>query len=62
MAALLDKFRVDYKDLIAITDLHKAPEDSTRAWFDGLVRPFILRNELTGTWLELICFQQKKPN
>lgn len=48
MAALLNKFRIDYSDLIVITDLNKPPKESTRNWFDGLIRPFIRREELSG--------------
>ncbi len=48
MAALLDKFRINYADLVVITDLNKTPKESTKVWFDGLVRPFIRREELSG--------------
>jgi solute carrier family 12 sodium/potassium/chloride transporter 2 len=48
MAALLNKFRINYADLVLITDLNKPPKESTKTWFDGLVRPFIRREELTG--------------
>ncbi|XP_046634344.1 bumetanide-sensitive sodium-(potassium)-chloride cotransporter-like isoform X2 [Daphnia pulicaria] len=47
MAALLNKFRINYADLVVITDLNKPPKESTKTWFDGLVRPFIRREELT---------------
>jgi solute carrier family 12 sodium/potassium/chloride transporter 2 len=49
MAALLNKFRINYADLVVITDLNKPQKESTKTWFDGLVRPFIRREELTGT-------------
>lgn len=48
MAALLDKFRINYADLVVITDLNKVPKDSTKTWFDCLIRPFIRREQLTG--------------
>lgn len=51
MAALLDKFRINYSDLVVITDLNKPPKDSTKAWFDNLVRPFLRREELTSNLL-----------
>ena len=48
MAALLDKFRISYADLIVLTDVNKPPKDSTRTWFDALVKPFIRREEFTS--------------
>lgn len=57
MAALLNKFRIDYSDLIVITDLNKPPKESTRNWFDGLIRPFIRREELSET--ERVSLQAK---
>lgn len=48
MAELLEKVRINYSDLVVITDLNKPPKDSTRAWFDNLVKPFIRREELTS--------------
>lgn len=48
MAALLDKFRINYSDLVVITDLAKPPKESTKVWFDALIRPFIRREELSG--------------
>ena len=60
MAALLAKFRISYSDLVIIsTDVNqKAPKESTKLWFDGLIRHFIRREELTGIviilkWLTL---------
>lgn len=45
---LLERFRVNFSDLVVITDLNKPPKESTRTWFDGLVRHFIRHEELNG--------------
>jgi len=44
MAAMLSKFRIDYSDVIVITDITKKPADSTRAYFDSLTKKF-MKNE-----------------
>lgn len=41
MAILLSKFRIDYSDLVIITDVDEAPKSKTKKWFDGLIRPFL---------------------
>jgi solute carrier family 12 sodium/potassium/chloride transporter 2 len=56
MAALLNKFRINYADLVVITDLNKPPKESTKTWFDGLVRPFIRREELSGKCAVVLKF------
>jgi len=38
MAALLRKFRIVYSDLVVIPELSHIPKESTRIWFDGLLR------------------------
>lgn len=38
MAAMLSKFRIDYSDVIVITDIVKKPDDTTRVWFDNLIK------------------------
>lgn len=48
MAALLAKFRISYSDLVVIDDLAKPPKDTTKVWFDSLIRPFVQREELSG--------------
>ena len=45
MAAMLSKFRIDYSDVIVITDITKKPADSTRAYFDSLTKQF-MKNEV----------------
>ncbi|ODM98389.1 Bumetanide-sensitive sodium-(potassium)-chloride cotransporter [Orchesella cincta] len=40
MASLLSKFRIDYSDLIIIPDITKRAEDTTRRFFDGLIKDF----------------------
>ena len=44
MAAMLSKFRIDYSDVIVITDITKKPADSTRAYFDSITKQF-MKNE-----------------
>jgi solute carrier family 12 sodium/potassium/chloride transporter 2 len=41
MAVLLSKFRIDYSDLVIISDVDEAPKKKTKKWFDGLIRPFL---------------------
>lgn len=46
---MLEKFRINYADLVVITDVNKQPKESTRTWFEGVIRHFIRRDELTGS-------------
>lgn len=41
---MLSKFRIDYSDVIVITDITKKPSDSTKNYFDGLIKNFV-KNE-----------------
>lgn len=41
MAVLLSKFRIDYSDLVIISDVDEPPKNKTRKWFDGVIRPFL---------------------
>ncbi|CAG0899023.1 unnamed protein product [Darwinula stevensoni] len=40
MAALLSKFRIDYSDVIVVTDAEKMPAPEVRQEFDALIEPF----------------------
>ena len=40
MAILISKFRIDYSDLIIITDANDAPKTKTHTWFENMIRPF----------------------
>jgi len=40
MAALLNKFRIDYSDLIVVTDVNDPPKETTKVWFANLIREF----------------------
>ena len=40
MAELLAKFRIDYTDLIMIDDITKRASDSTREFFNGIIKDF----------------------
>ena len=44
MAILLSKFRIEYSDLVIISDLNEAPTNKTKIWFDNLIRPFLQSN------------------
>lgn len=41
---MLSKFRIDFSDVIVITDITKKPSESTRNYFDGLIKNFV-KNE-----------------
>lgn len=41
MAVLLSKFRIDYSDLVIISDVDEAPKKKTQKWFDGIIQPFL---------------------
>lgn len=42
MAILLSKFRIDYSDLVIISDANRPPKAKTKEWFNGIIRPFKL--------------------
>lgn len=44
MAAMLSKFRIDFSDVIVITDITQKPNENTRHYFDTLTQKF-LKNE-----------------
>lgn len=48
MTELLDKFRINYSDVVVLKDIDSPPKEATRTWFDDLIRPFIRRDELSG--------------
>ena len=48
MAAMLSKFRIDYSDVIVITDITKKPADNTRAYFDSLTKNFVKNEDGQG--------------
>ena len=65
MAILLSKFRIDYSDLVIITDADEEPKNKTKKWFDGIIQP-LLQPEIDGNSLgplltkaELESFQYK---
>ncbi|CAH2048984.1 unnamed protein product, partial [Iphiclides podalirius] len=41
MASLLSKFRIDYSALKMVSDVNRRPRDSTLAYFDALIAPFL---------------------
>lgn len=51
MAALLTKFRITYSDLTIIKDVNQAPQETTRKWFDELIRDFAGRDQLPSMTL-----------
>ena len=42
MAALLSKFRIDYSDVIIISDVQKKAQDSTNEYFNSLIQSFCI--------------------
>lgn len=40
MASLLSKFRIDYSDLTVIPDVTQKANDSTKVFFDSLIKEF----------------------
>lgn len=48
MAAMLSKFRIDYSDVIVITDITKKPQQSTREYFNDLTKNFVETDGTTG--------------
>uniref|UniRef100_A0A0A9WLJ8 Bumetanide-sensitive sodium-(Potassium)-chloride cotransporter n=1 Tax=Lygus hesperus TaxID=30085 RepID=A0A0A9WLJ8_LYGHE len=44
MASLLSKFRIDYSDLKVIPDITKKPMDETNAFFDQLIKNFVVND------------------
>lgn len=45
LASLLAKFRIQYSDLIVITDIMTKAKDSTREFFEGLIREYRKTND-----------------
>lgn len=45
MASLLAKFRIQYSDLIVITDVMARAKDSTREFFEGLIKDYRKTND-----------------
>lgn len=56
MAALLAKFRIDYSDLKLIPDITKRAENTTRTFFDGIIKDFKGDPEDSGKKIYLLCF------
>jgi solute carrier family 12 sodium/potassium/chloride transporter 2 len=49
MAQLLTKFRIDFGDVIVISDIQKKAEDSTKQMFKEIIEPFREVKEQHGT-------------
>lgn len=49
---MLTKFRIDFSDVIVITDITRKAADSTRIYFDGLVKRFLKSEDGKGTQSE----------
>ncbi|XP_048484442.1 bumetanide-sensitive sodium-(potassium)-chloride cotransporter [Plutella xylostella] len=49
MASLLSKFRIDYSALKMIPDITRRPKDSTLAYFNKLVQPFMTTEDNADT-------------
>ncbi len=56
MAALLTKLRIEYSDLVVITNrLSEPPSESTTNWFNGVIRPFSDRTGNISLKIKTIC-------
>jgi solute carrier family 12 sodium/potassium/chloride transporter 2 len=44
LAGLLSKFRIDYSDVVIISDIHKKARESTRKEFETLIHQFRVKN------------------
>lgn len=40
IASLLAKFRIDYSDLLVITDLMRKPHEETLAFYDAMIKSY----------------------
>ncbi len=61
MAALLSKFRIDYSDVIVLSDITKKAEEKTKREFDSLIAEFKSDNQ-DGTSItdsELMAMREK---
>jgi hypothetical protein len=45
LASLLAKFRIEYADLVIITDVMTKAKESTREYFDGLLKEYKKTND-----------------
>ncbi|XP_036338129.1 bumetanide-sensitive sodium-(potassium)-chloride cotransporter-like isoform X2 [Rhagoletis pomonella] len=48
MASLLSKFRIDYSDLTLIPDITKKPQETTTAFFNELIKDFVISDKDNG--------------
>lgn len=46
MAVLLSKFRIDYSDLVIISDIDETPKKRTIKWFNDIIEPFLQPNAI----------------
>lgn len=49
MAALLNKFRIDYSDVTVIPDVVKAPQETTKQAFNEIIAKFRLKDDGSAT-------------
>jgi solute carrier family 12 sodium/potassium/chloride transporter 2 len=45
LAGLLSKFRIDYSDVVIVSDIHTKAKESTRKEFESLIQPFRVKNQ-----------------
>ena len=45
---MLSKFRIDFSDVIVITDITKKSSESTRNYFNGLIKNFVKNEDGQG--------------
>lgn len=52
---MLSKFRIDFSDVIVITDITKKSSESTRNYFNGLIKNFVKNEDGQGKLSFFFC-------
>ena len=60
MAAMLSKFRIDFSDVIVITDITKKSSESTRNYFNGLIKNFVKNEDGQGKLSFFFCIFEEE--
>ncbi len=63
MAALLSKFRIDFSDVIIITDIVKPPCEASKAEFQALISKYVVEDDReessTGDYDQLVITESE---
>lgn len=61
MKMLLNKFRIQVRDVVVITDATQAPSAATEAWFDSMTCELVRKSGDAGTSYENgLCLEEGK--